>query len=287
MFKSFIWIRPLTMGGAIALSLFSPSPGFSKPTCQHRDMLTNDTPASTTRTVKLEQFGLQINIPENFRTLLYNNGNVDILSPGDFQIMQCWAQGQPVATEVLPFLSFQLHPNPKNLKADEFAQQLSQSYVSPLQRERVNQLDLAMRESTAGYDIAYGWYQLPSTQGIVQVSANTRHDIYNTIEQAQLIGGGFDTIDPILNKAFDSISNPDSHTSQITISRVHDSAENPTKLTLTITRKGYLDDSVNGHQTIIQMKKLPDRTWTVTDNQTLIICKPGRGSQTGSTKSCL
>jgi hypothetical protein len=51
-------------------------------------------PASTTlRTVKIPEFGLEVSIPENFRTLKRQNGAVEILHPDDYAFITCIASG--------------------------------------------------------------------------------------------------------------------------------------------------------------------------------------------------
>lgn len=125
---------------------------------------------------------------------------------------------------------------------------------------------------------------LSPTSAFSKLNGQTQN---NAIAQAQLSGERENSIDSVLQAVFNNLRNPDAGAAQITISRANDFVESPTQSTLTITTKGYLDDSVNGHKTIIRMKKLSDGSWTVTDNQKLTICKLGRGSQTGSTKLCL
>jgi hypothetical protein len=48
---------------------------------------------TTTRTVKLPEFGLQIDIPENYRTLKRDRNNVEILHPDDYAFITCIASG--------------------------------------------------------------------------------------------------------------------------------------------------------------------------------------------------
>lgn len=49
--------------------------------------------AETTRSVELANFGIQVTIPSNYRTMLFQDGRVEILHPDDFQFLQCLAQG--------------------------------------------------------------------------------------------------------------------------------------------------------------------------------------------------
>jgi hypothetical protein len=54
---------------------------------------TNEPPSSSLRTIRLEQFGIQVSIPENFRTILRQNNTVEIVHPDDFAMIECVAQG--------------------------------------------------------------------------------------------------------------------------------------------------------------------------------------------------
>jgi hypothetical protein len=49
--------------------------------------------ATTTRTVKLPEFGLQVDIPENYRTIKRDRNNVEILHPDDYAFITCIASG--------------------------------------------------------------------------------------------------------------------------------------------------------------------------------------------------
>lgn len=54
---------------------------------------TNEVPSSTFRIVRLEKFGIQVRVPENYRAMLNQDGSVSILHPDDFAMLQCIAQG--------------------------------------------------------------------------------------------------------------------------------------------------------------------------------------------------
>ena len=49
--------------------------------------------SSTFRTVKLPDFGIEVDIPSNYRTMRRENGQVEILHPDDFAMVQCIAKG--------------------------------------------------------------------------------------------------------------------------------------------------------------------------------------------------
>lgn len=50
-------------------------------------------PSESKRIVELSQFGIVVQIPENYRTLLRNSGDVWVLSPVDYDMITCWVRG--------------------------------------------------------------------------------------------------------------------------------------------------------------------------------------------------
>ena len=46
-------------------------------------------PSKTTKTVKFPQYGIQMEIPENLRTMLRTDGTVEILNNSTYRILQC------------------------------------------------------------------------------------------------------------------------------------------------------------------------------------------------------
>lgn len=49
--------------------------------------------SETHRIVELPEFGIQIKIPSNYRTMKRQDGSVEILHPDDFEHIQCVARG--------------------------------------------------------------------------------------------------------------------------------------------------------------------------------------------------
>jgi len=49
--------------------------------------------SSTYRTVELPEFGIEVDIPENYRTMKLQSGAVKILHPDDYDFIQCMASG--------------------------------------------------------------------------------------------------------------------------------------------------------------------------------------------------
>jgi hypothetical protein len=64
---------------------------------QERELCDTDgdyEPASETlRTLELRDFGIAVGIPSNYRAMKLQNGDVDILHPDDYEMLQCVARG--------------------------------------------------------------------------------------------------------------------------------------------------------------------------------------------------
>jgi hypothetical protein len=49
--------------------------------------------ADTIRELELPQFGVTLGIPANFRSILRNDGTVEVVNPGTYEVLTCTAQG--------------------------------------------------------------------------------------------------------------------------------------------------------------------------------------------------
>jgi hypothetical protein len=45
------------------------------------------------RTVELPQFGINLDIPEDYRTMARKDGSVEIMDPNHFELVSCIARG--------------------------------------------------------------------------------------------------------------------------------------------------------------------------------------------------
>ncbi|MDB9316042.1 hypothetical protein PN462_23225 [Spirulina sp. CS-785/01] len=61
--------------------------------CPEEEKYEDVEPAATTRIVEVPQFGIQVEIPNNYRTMLFQNGEVGILHPATFAYIQCVVRG--------------------------------------------------------------------------------------------------------------------------------------------------------------------------------------------------
>lgn len=58
--------------------------------CENTDTVL---PSEEMRELTLEQFGISVMIPENYRAILLNNGAVQIVDPGTYNLIRCEAMG--------------------------------------------------------------------------------------------------------------------------------------------------------------------------------------------------
>ncbi|MBV5260776.1 hypothetical protein FLX56_20380 [Synechococcus moorigangaii CMS01] len=247
--------------------------------------------APDTRTVKFEQFGIQLEIPRNFRTMLRNDGSISILKPGDFNLIRCLTEGVPVlGTNAMYPQTLRHQPNPQNLTLQEFAQGRAVGPNPTISRASINGIDVVFAEIQSQFDVAYGWYKAADVDGIVEVQSVNKASLVSLFEQATLLTApsqeaAQDPISLALATAKSLGYSPESF--RETIERQNDAAENPQQSTVTITQEGLLDDSVQGQRFTITLTKNEAGTWTVGDRQTTWRCQPGRGSQTYSPELCL
>ncbi|UBF29759.1 hypothetical protein K9N68_36630 (plasmid) [Kovacikia minuta CCNUW1] len=89
--------------------------------------------AETTRELKLPQFGVTLTIPSNFRAILRNNGAVEIVNPGTYQVLTCVAQGGQALGRGYASIIVRSINNFKKLKLQQFVEQNTrlQRQISP------------------------------------------------------------------------------------------------------------------------------------------------------------
>lgn len=197
-------LSAFSVGSAIALSAFIPvsvakarqtDQPIAQPVCPGDQ---NIATATTARIAEFPSLGTQIEIPTNFRTLLYNNETIAILHPVDFNLIQCLALGLPVlGTDALRSTNFRLVSNPENLSPQDYAANLDMSgfiLSEPTVMQTAHGIQMAMREATEqsglaseiASEIAYAWYQPAGIKGIVEVSTSTKEELLDVLNRIQL-----------------------------------------------------------------------------------------------------
>jgi len=89
--------------------------------------------AETTRALELPQFGVTLTIPSNFRAILRNNGVVEIVNPGTYQVLTCVAAGGQALVRGYAYIIVRSIKNPEQLDLQKFVGQNTrlQGLVSP------------------------------------------------------------------------------------------------------------------------------------------------------------
>lgn len=79
----------------------------------------------TTRDLELEQFGVELAIPSNFRAMLLNNGTVKIVDPGTYELLVCIARGGKALGRGYAQTRVRTVENPDNLDLRQLVDQNS------------------------------------------------------------------------------------------------------------------------------------------------------------------
>lgn len=89
--------------------------------------------AETTRELELPQFGVTLTIPSNFRSILRNNGAVEIVNPGTYQVLTCVAQGRQALGRGYASIIVRSVNDSENLELQHFVEQNTrlQGQISP------------------------------------------------------------------------------------------------------------------------------------------------------------
>ncbi len=291
-------IAKVCLAGGVVLSMMgvlrSPSVA-SQEVCEGTDF---EAPAATSRTIKFQEYGLQVKIPSNFRPLERDSGTW-ILDPGTFNLLQCTDQGIPgPGRGIESFEIIRRRPNPQKLSAKEFALQVDDSHLSPeVMSHRIGDLEIYSRaHDRGGIEISYAWFQGSGGNEIIELSTQgTQVDLLallNRVESMPIADGTLSNVhqsnDPIeiAIKALREGGGSFGWGRRREIIAEHESLENPQRSVVTITEEGFMDDSVKGHRYILQLQKDPEGKWAVTDIQKSWVCRLGRGSQVYAQKLC-
>lgn len=128
-------------------------------------------PSYTYRTLELPQFGIDIDIPENYRTMAKNDGSIEILDPGNFELRSCIARGGKV---VLPRggsggLTIRLVKNPKKLSVVTLVQREKQPY-DEYYRYNLNGVEVIILYSP---HFMRAWFSPPTIDGVVVMEVSS------------------------------------------------------------------------------------------------------------------
>jgi hypothetical protein len=146
-------------------------------------------PAKTSRTLELPQFGIDIDIPKNYRAMSLKNGSVGILDPDQFEILSCTARGGKVLGAHGWYL-FSIRKI-ENFKKAGLLDVVKQSEQSQYTNYNKYNLDGTMAIITSTGSSASAWFIPPNTQKIVimTVSCDCRigpEDIIKELNKTRL-----------------------------------------------------------------------------------------------------
>ena len=80
-------------------------------------------PSESLRQLELEQFGIAVMIPENYRAILFNNGTVRIVDPGTYNLFRCRAIGGNPLGRGFTDLLIRSEPMPANQSLEAIVQE--------------------------------------------------------------------------------------------------------------------------------------------------------------------
>jgi hypothetical protein len=89
-----------------------------KENCQKYDRKFEPSPEN--KIVELKRFGIKVQVPKNYRTLLSSKGEVWILNSVDHDLLACFARGGKGGGRGIYYSFFRSHANKGNLSLQEF-----------------------------------------------------------------------------------------------------------------------------------------------------------------------
>jgi len=124
-------------------------------------------PSDNLRTLELPQFGIDIDIPANYRAIALNDGSVRIYDPGTYEIIACLHRGG-IASVPRGIRSFTINlvGNPRNLPLPALIEQEEGAFQSR-HRYNLNGTPVFVTEPP-GIGIS-AWFAPPRARGIVSM----------------------------------------------------------------------------------------------------------------------
>ncbi len=126
------------------------------------------TPSNNMKTVELPQFGIDLDIPENYRTMARKNGSVGIMDPNHFELVSCIARGGKVIG-AHGWWAFEIHQvsNPENLTLSDLVFQLEPSEYARFYKYN---LDNANTIIARGHDRVTAYFISPTINRVVAMT---------------------------------------------------------------------------------------------------------------------
>ncbi|PSN11505.1 hypothetical protein C7293_24040 [filamentous cyanobacterium CCT1] len=161
--------------------------------------------ADTTRDLELEQFGVELTIPSNFRAILLNNGDVKIVDPGTYELLACIARGGDALGRGYAQTRVRTVENPDNLDLRQLVEQTirEDQTLAPYTFDG-QQGYLVTQESNGvpvGIPDAYAalWVETDAVPGAVVISrscdcSGQRDQLVSLLERSSLLGNSQATL---------------------------------------------------------------------------------------------
>ncbi len=145
--------------------------------------------SETYRTLELPQFGINIDIPENYRAIARNDGSIEILDPGNFELISCIARGGKVvsARGGAGGLTIRLVKNPRNLPLLTLLRQ-EKVYYNNYYRYNLSGVEVVITDAV--YTIE-AWFSPPKINGVVVMDISSdielsKDDIIEELDRTHL-----------------------------------------------------------------------------------------------------
>ncbi len=154
-------------------------------------------PVKTTKKIELKQFGIKVEIPSNFRTMLDKNGKVEIVDPGTFKMLQCFARGGKGGGRGYGSDSFMIIANSQNITPKQAAQRELNKLtdgIPSISTQNWKNIEVTILEiKDVGVDRGLGYYKLPNINGVVQIDPGgfgygaSRENVISLLKSMRLI----------------------------------------------------------------------------------------------------
>ncbi|WP_299486228.1 hypothetical protein [Acaryochloris sp. IP29b_bin.137] len=156
-------------------------------------------PSPQTRIIDLKQFGVQVKISKNLRTMLRNNGEVWILTPVDYDLIACTARGG-IGGRGLYYRYIRRIPNPLNLPLNKWVAQrerakkkrMGYGYQSSIEPYQFSGLNGLLVESRSRLNSSTYFVKIPRINDVVEIGVGCDCDIeskevYNFLKRVSLM----------------------------------------------------------------------------------------------------
>ncbi|PSB17301.1 hypothetical protein C7B61_05610 [filamentous cyanobacterium CCP1] len=146
--------------------------------------------AETTRDLELEQFGIELTIPSNFRAMLLNNSNVKIVDPGTYELLVCIARGGDALGRGYAQTLVRTVGNPENLELRQLVERniRENQEISPYS---LNGESGYLVESPNDYAAEF-WVEIDAVPGAVVISRSCdcpgmRESLVSLLDRSSLL----------------------------------------------------------------------------------------------------